>query len=115
MRAKRREDNIDALIGGNVKKFREIMGMERKELATLFHITDDALYRIEKGQTGLSGIYGYILAHELNCDMNFIYGKTSVPMPVDIEMTDGDHRKNIARALRYYADILEEEDRKSVN
>lgn len=110
MKMKHRGDNIDALIGGNVKKYREILGMERKELAALFHITDDALYRIEKGQTGLSGIYGYILANRLNCDMNFIFGKNQVPQLIETEAIDVDHRKSIARALRYFADVLEEED-----
>lgn len=113
MKVKHRGDNVDALIGGNVKKFREMLGMERKELAALFHITDDALYRIEKGQTGLSGIYGYILANRLNCDMNFIFGKNSVPQLIDTEAADEDHRKTMARVLRYFADLLEEQEERS--
>lgn len=113
MRGKQTGDNVDALIGGNVRKFREIIGMERKELASLFHITDDALYRIEKGQTGLSGIYGYILANELNCDMNFIYGRNSIPQQADTELPDEEHRRTMARMLRYIADMLEEEGGKT--
>lgn len=113
MKVKHLGDNVDALIGGNVKKFREMLGMERKELAALFHITDDALYRIEKGQTGLSGIYGYILANRLNCDMNFIFGKNAVPQIFDTDAADQDHRKTMARVLRYFADLLEEQDEKS--
>lgn len=113
MRGKQTGDNIDALIGGNVKKYREIMGMDRKELASLFHITDDALYRIEKGQTGLSGIYGYILANELNCDMNFIFGRNSIPQQTGTEPEDGECRKTMARMLRYFADVIEEEGGKT--
>ena len=109
MRQDEREYSIDALIGENVRKFREMKGLERRELADLFHITDDALYRIEKGKTGLSGVYAYTMANTLNCDMNFIFGRNRIPQTVQIDETDAAHRKTIARMLRYYAELLEKE------
>lgn len=72
-----RRQTIDEIVGNNVKTFRKIHNLKRKELADKFHISDDAMYRIERGETGLSGEYAYILANEYNCDMNFIYGKMS--------------------------------------
>lgn len=101
------EFDIDAFIGANIRKFREIQGIERKELAAVFHITDDALYRIEKGQTGLSGTYGYILANELHCDMNFIFGSNPVLDIVDSEKANSITQKKMARMLRYMAELLD--------
>lgn len=37
----------DALIGANLKKFREVFQIKRKELAEIFHISEDGVYRIE--------------------------------------------------------------------
>lgn len=107
MKQAKRQNNIDAMIGGNVKKFREMRGMKRKEMADLFRITEDALYRIEKGQTGLSSVYAYILANELQCDMNFIYGRTLAPRRIETEMTGAAKHKIMARTLRYYAEVLD--------
>lgn len=73
----KRDQSIDEIIGNNLKEFRKIHKIERKELAEKFHISDDAVYRIERGETGLSGEYAYILANEYDCDMNFIYAKIS--------------------------------------
>lgn len=101
------EDNVDALIGANVRKFREMQGLGRHELAELFHITEDVLYRIERGQTGLSGVYAYILANELNCDMNFIYGRTMIPQLIETEETDESRRRMMARMMRYFAGLLD--------
>lgn len=42
----------DALIGANLKKFREVFQIKRKELAEIFHISEDGVYRIERGETG---------------------------------------------------------------
>lgn len=44
----------DEIIGANVKKFRESQGISRKDLAHIFHISEDGVYRIERGETGLS-------------------------------------------------------------
>jgi len=73
----------DKIIGQNVKRFREIQGMSRKELAEKFHVSEDGVYRIERGETGLSSSYAYILANELKCDMNFIYGNVMEPRLID--------------------------------
>lgn len=100
----------DEIIGANVRRFREAYGISREELAHIFHISDDGMYRIERGETGLSSSYAYILAHELHCDMNFIYGIASEPALVDVKdadvfpVTPG----RIANRLRIYADMLEE-------
>ena len=37
----------DEIIGANVKKFRESQGISRKDLAHIFHISEDGVYRIE--------------------------------------------------------------------
>ena len=42
--------------------------------------------------------------------MNFIFGKNQVPQLIETDAVDVDHRKSIARALRYFADVLEKED-----
>lgn len=112
MKRQNKNNNIDAMIGGNLKKFREMRGIRRKELANMFQITEDALYRIEKGQTGLSPVYAYILANELHCDMNFIYGRTRTPRRIETEHTEESHRKIMARTLRYYAEILDKMNNK---
>ena len=70
---------VDKLIGANLTKFRESRGISRKELAEQFHIQEDSLYRIERGDIGLSCEYCYVLANELHCDMNFIFGTSDVP------------------------------------
>lgn len=112
MREKHKKQTEDAVVGSNLKKFREISGISRKELAEIFHITEDALYRIEKGDTGLSGTYCYTLANELNCNMNYIFGTASSPIRIE-RMNPQDHAcRHIARMLRYYADLLEEEREK---
>ena len=54
----------DAIIGANLKKFRSVYGISRKELAEIFHISEDGVYRIERGETGLSSSYAYILAQD---------------------------------------------------
>lgn len=110
---KRQNNNIDVMIGANLKKFREMRGMKRKEMADMFQITEDALYRIEKGQTGLSPVYAYILANELRCDMNFIYGRTLTPGRIETEHTEAVHHKIMARTLRYYAEILDKMNNKN--
>ena len=43
----------DAIIGANLKKFRSVYGISRKELAEIFHISEDGVYRSERGETGL--------------------------------------------------------------
>ncbi len=100
----------DALIGANLKKFREVYQIKRKELAEIFHISEDGVYRIERGETGLSSSYAYILAQELHCDMNFIYGNTPEPALLNIEDSDMQQltTAGIAQRLRVYAQFLEE-------
>ena len=99
----------DVIIGDNVRRFREAYGIRRAQLAQIFHISVDAVYRIERGQTGLSSSYAYILATKLHCDMNFIYGITSEPALVDLDnmeiipMTPA----AIAGRLRVFAELLE--------
>ena len=105
MKSDKENLSIDERIGENLKAYRELMGLERKEVAEAFHITDDALYRIEKGQNGLTSVYAYILATEFRCDMNFIFGGTEVPELVATE--EGD----IVGLLRRGADILEKQRR----
>lgn len=110
MKRELREKNINAEIGANIKRFREMKNMSRQKLADIFHITDDALYRIETGQTGFSGIYAYILAQELDCDMNFIFGNNAVFHTDKVIKTDEECREEMACTLRYYASLLEEEE-----
>ncbi len=100
----------DAIIGANLKKFRSVYGISRKELAEIFHISEDGVYRIERGETGLSSSYAYILAKDLHCDMNFIFGNAREPARIT---EDGAYirqmtPKNIAQRLRYYAEMIEE-------
>ena len=103
-----------------MKIFRKMNSIERKDLAEKFHISDDALYRIERGETGLSGEYAYILANEYNCDMNFIYGQipasefAAKSMESNIETIKASaDRKNvihmISRMLKFAAEILDGE------
>ncbi len=97
---------VDKLIGTNLTKFRASRGLTRKELAERFHIQEDSLYRIERGDIGLSCEYCYVLANELHCDMNFIFGTSDVPdfTPDDEEV---ETNQKIARMLRYCASYLE--------
>ena len=100
----------DAIIGANLKKFRSVYGISRKELAKIFHISEDGVYRIERGETGLSSSYAYILAQDLHCDMNFIFGNAGEPARIT---EDGVYIRqmtpeNIAQRLRYYAEMIEE-------
>lgn len=106
MRDMNREDEI---IGANIKIFREAYGITREKLAGIFHVSDDGMYRIERGETGLSSSYAYILANELHCDMNFIYGLTVEPALVDVKGTDISpiSPESIASRLRIYADMLD--------
>lgn len=99
----------DEIIGINVKRFREFYGITRKELSEIFHISEDGLYRIERGETGLSSYYAYILANTLHCDMNFIYGLTSEPELINLGQVDIEvlTPEQIAKRLRVYADMLE--------
>lgn len=113
MKRELRDKNIHAEIGANIKRFREMKNMSRQKLADIFHITDDALYRIETGQTGFSGIYAYILAQELDCDMNFIFGKNAVFQADKGIQTDEECREEMACTLRYYASLLAEEEEDS--
>ena len=110
----KKNKSIDEIIGNNVKTFRKLNGIGRKELAEKFHISDDALYRIEKGETGLSGEYAYIMACEYGCDMNFIYGRIDVEEYILNSMEDLMNRDNkedigqkVPRMLRYAAELLE--------
>lgn len=105
MKSDKENLSVDERIGQNLKAYRKLIGLERKEMAAAFHITDDALYRIEKGQNGLTSIYAYILATEFRCDMNFIFGGTEVPELVATEEVD------IIGMLRRCADILERQRR----
>ena len=100
----------DEIIGANVRRFREAYGISREKLADIFHVSDDGMYRIERGETGLSSSYAYILANELHCDMNFIYGLTSEPALVDVKDADvfPITPERIASRLRVYADMIEE-------
>ena len=99
--------SVDKQIGERLRKWREMTGMERKKLAGILHISDDAMYRIESGATGLSPEYAYILTNELDCDMNYIYSKEDVPYRT-IEMSRGlPAEKRMALMLRYCLDILE--------
>lgn len=100
----------DVIIGANLKRFREVQGITRKELAEVFHISEDGVYRIERGETGLSSSYAYILAHELNCNMNFIYGVTTDPERMEVENAKEQFLSpaTIAKRLRIYAKMLEE-------
>lgn len=104
-------DNIDVdkYIGQRLRKWRKMMGMGRKELAARLHITDDALYRIEAGMTGLSPNYVYTLANELNCDLNFIFGREEIPYRT-IEKSSGlSAAGRAAVMLRFCLEILENE------
>lgn len=56
----------DALIGANLKKFREVFQIKRKELAEIFHISEDGVYRIERGETGLSMAFIFMSWLNLN-------------------------------------------------
>ena len=38
--------SVDKQIGERLRKWREMTGMERKKLAGILHISDDAMYRI---------------------------------------------------------------------
>lgn len=101
--------DVDKRIGERLRKWRKMIGMSRKELAGILHISDDALYRIESGATGLSPNYAYILANELNCDMNYIFSKEEIPYRT-IEMQTGlPAGRRAAIMLRYCLEILENE------
>ncbi len=113
MKNGKRNKSIDEIVGNNIRTFRRVNGIDRKTLAEKFHISDDALYRIEKGETGLSGEYAYILATEFGCDMNFIYGKADVEemliksMEKAMESTEKEEIRQMAsRILRYAAELL---------
>lgn len=99
----------DEIIGANVKKFRESQGISRKDLAHIFHISEDGVYRIERGETGLSSAYAYILANQLHCDMNFIYGLTTDPICLNMECMDKEQLtpENEISKIRWYTDMLE--------
>ena len=105
---KLQKDNaeVDKLIGANLTKFRESRGISRRELAERFHIQEDSLYRIERGDIGLSCEYCYVLANELHCDMNFIFGTSDVPAFTPTE-GEGVTNQKIARMLHYCASYLE--------
>ena len=47
----------DKVIGANVRRFRETYGISRDNLAEIFHVSNDGVYRIERGETGLSSAY----------------------------------------------------------
>ena len=99
----------DEIIGANVKKFRESQGISRKDLAHIFHISEDGVYRIERGETGVSSAYAYILANQLHCDMNFIYGLTTDPICLNMECMDKEQLtpENAISKIRWYTDMLE--------
>lgn len=104
-------DNIDVdkYIGQRLRDWRKMMGMGRKELAEQLHITDDALYRIEAGIIGLSPNHAYMLANELNCDLNFIFGREEIPSRT-IEIKSGlSVVRRAAVMLRFCLEILENE------
>lgn len=110
-----KKQSIDEIVGSNVKAFRDVNGINRKELADNFHISDDALYRIEKGETGLSSEYAYILANKFGCDMNFIYSSKDITEFIPEKMKDTvnagnkkDAYKMAVELLRYAAQVIEE-------
>ena len=118
-----KNQNIDEIIGNKIKIFRRIYGVKRNELAEKFHISDDAVYRIERGETGFSSEYAYILANEYGCDMNFIYGSEeisefilkSIGSSIDEAKKNGcndDIMGAAARMLRMAAEILEHNSKK---
>lgn len=100
----------DEIIGANLKRFRRVYGISRKKMAEIFHISEDGVYRIERGETGLSSTYAFILAKELHCDMNFIYGTTSEPMVINSGQVEHQPltQNGIAQRLRIYAELLDE-------
>ena len=107
--------SINEKIGNNIRIFREVNGISRKTLAEKFCISDDAVYRIERGESGFAGEYAYILANEFGCDMNYIYCSID-----DEEVfrrnvkrvlynTDKENiRESIPGMLRHVAKLLEE-------
>ncbi len=100
----------DEIIGANVRRFRESQGISRKELAEIFHISEDGIYRIERGETGLSSSYAYILANELHCDMNFIYAIKAEPTLVNVEKA-GERSLTpgiLVKRMKVYLEMLEE-------
>lgn len=105
----REDEIIGANVKKNVKKFRESQGISRKDLAHIFHISEDGVYRIERGETGLSSAYAYILANQLHCDMNFIYGLTTDPICLNMECMDKEQLtpENAISKIRWYTDMLE--------
>ena len=90
-------------------RIRESQGISRKDLAHIFHISEDGVYRIERGETGLSSAYAYILANQLHCDMNFIYGLTTDPICLNMECMDKEQLtpENAISKIRWYTDMLE--------
>ena len=114
-----KNQNIDEIIGNKIKIFRRIYGVKRNELAEKFHISDDAVYRIERGETGLSSEYAYILANEYGCDMNFIYGSEDIfefilkSIKDSVNKVAGENRssnimKEVSLMLRLAAEIMEQ-------
>ncbi len=98
----------DVIIGANVKRFREMKGISRKELADLFRISEDAVYRIERGETGLSSTYAFMMANELHCDMNYLYGvaKEPVRQEFDNDKTGDLSLEKLAKELHTYTELL---------
>lgn len=91
----------------------DVNNISEEQLAESFGIEPDSLQRILSGRNAISGPYNYILLHEYNCDLNFIYGGVSYSDKPQIRLelgedkkTDDKMREAISRELHYLAELL---------
>ena len=119
MKDVKKNRSVDESVGSKIEIFRKIYDIQRKELAEKFHISYDAVYRIERGETGLSSEYAYILANEYGCDINFIYGSEDIfefilkSIKDNVNKVAGENRssnimKEVSLMLRLAAEIMEQ-------
>lgn len=111
--SKRTRNPANVFAGRNLKYFMDVNDIPEEQLAASFGIEPDSLQKILSGRNAISGPYNYILLHEYNCDLNFIYGGICCSEKINIELeltkdeiSESKMREALSRELHYLADIL---------
>ena len=87
------------VIKNNVKNLREVNNMSVVELANLLGITRQNLYKIEKGERGISLILQEKLCNIFKCNISDLYNNSEIK----IELV-----KELSLSIKFYPNLLQD-------
>jgi DNA-binding transcriptional regulator YiaG len=68
-------DNIDVIIGANIKRVRKFYGMTQHQVAQLLNITFQQLQKYENGKNKISAARLYKLSALLDCPFEYFFSE----------------------------------------